>query len=187
MKKISLLIAFVAVLGLKNTFAQDVNTQSHQVAISIPEIAILDIETTGGVDVAFELNADNLEAGQEFIIDEENSDLWINYTSVVPAVGNQRSITIHSNNAPSIAGLTLKVIASAHSGTGGGNLGSPTTIVTPSTTPTDIITGIGSAFTGNGNGNGHNLTYHLDFNGDFADLNVGQADMTINMTFTITD
>ncbi len=187
MKKITLLSAFVSVLGIGTAFAQDNAAQSHNVAISIPEIAILDIETTGAENVTFALDADGLEAGSEFIIDEENADLWINYTSVVAASGNTRSISISADNVPEIEGLTLKVIASAHAGNGGGTVGAPTAIVTPSATPADIITGIGSAFTGNGNSNGHNLTYHLDFNGDFADLNVDQAGMNIEMTYTITD
>jgi len=187
MKKTAQLFGFVAAFGITGLYAQDVSTQSHNVAISIPVIAILDIESTAGENVSFALNADGLEAGAEFIIDEENSDLWINYTSIVPAVASARTITVHSDNAPTITGLTLKVVASAHTGVGGGNFGTPTAIVTPSAIPTDIITGIGSAFTGNGNSNGHNLTYHLDFNGDFADLNVASAFMTINMTYTITD
>jgi len=187
MKKSTLLFAFATALGATTLFAQDIEKQSHNVAISIPEIAILDIETTDNANVTFALNANNLEAGQEFIIDESNSDLWINYTSVVAAATTERSITVESSSVPSIDGLTLKVIASAHAGNGGGNVGAPTAIVTPSVVPTNIITGIGSAFTGNGNSSGHNLTYHLDFTGDFADLNVTDAASTISMTYTIMD
>lgn len=187
MKKSTLLFAFATVLGATTLFAQDTDEQSHNVAISIPEIAILDIETTDNADISFALDAAGLEAGEEFVIDEENSDLWLNYTSVVTASGNQRSITVESNSVPSITGLTLKVVAAAHAGSGGGSLGAPTAIVTPSATPADIITGIGSAYTGDGNANGHNLTYHLDFTGDFADLNVADAASTISMTYTISD
>lgn len=187
MKKANLLLAVAMTAGVATLCAQDTDEQSHNVAISIPEIAILDIETTNNADVAFTLDATGLEAGEEFVIDEENSDLWINYTSVVSASGNQRNVTVESNSVPSITGLTLKVIAASHSGSGGGSLGSPTAIVTPSATPANIITGIGSAYTGDGNTNGHNLTYHLDFAGDFADLNVSDAASTISMTYTITD
>jgi len=196
MKKSTLLFTFATALVGTTLFAQpmppmaptqNTDVPSHNVAISIPEIAILDIETTENADVTFELNADNLEAGQEFIINESNSDLWINYTSVVIAAATQRFITVESNSVPSIAGLTLKVIASAHAGIGGGTVGAPTAIVTPSSTPANIITEIGSAFTGNGNSNGHNLTYHLDFTGDFADLNVSDAASTIAITYTILD
>ncbi len=188
MNKVTLLSAFVATLGLGTAFAQsDEDFQTHNIAISIPEIAILDIETTGSENVTFALNADNLEAGAEFIVDEENSDLWINYTSIVAVAGNERSISITADDVPEIDGFTLKVIAAEYSGSGEGTLGDPTTIVTPSESPTDIITGIGSAFTGDGNSNGHNLTYYLDFDGDFADLNVDDAGMNIEIKYTITD
>jgi len=188
MKRTSLLIAFATVSGISSLYAQgDSDSHTHNVSISIPNIAILDIETTNAEDVTFALDAIGLDAGEEFIIDEENSDLWINYTSILGASGNQRSITVESSSIPSIAGLTLKVIASTHSGTGGGAVGIPTTVVTPSVVPTDIITGIGSSFTGNGNSNGHNLTYYLGFSGDFSDLNASAASSVIAMTYTIVD
>ncbi len=188
MKKTTLLLAIVAGFGVKMASAQDVETKTHAVAVSLPEIAILDIETTTTQNISFALDASGLEAGSEFVIDEQNSDLWINYTSLVPAAATQRNITIEAINLPTIAGLTITVEAAAHSGTGGGNVGTPTTVVTPSAIPTNIITGIGSAFTGNGNSHGHNLTYYLDFTGDFGDLNVtdGLSD-NISMTYTITD
>ncbi len=187
MKRTSVLFAFAIVFGISSLYAQDADFQTHNVSISIPNIAILDIETTDDQDVLFNLDASGLDAGSEFIIDEENSDLWINYTSILGASGNQRSITVQSSEVPSIDGLTLKVIASSHSGTGGGSMGVPTTLVTPSVNPQNIITGIGSSFTGNGNSNGHQLTYHLDFTGDFADLNADLASAVITMTYTIID
>jgi len=188
MKNSKLLLALVAGFGINMAFAQDVATKAHTVAVSLPEIAILDIETTTTENISFALDATGLEAGSEFVIDEQNSDLWINYTSLVPAAATQRSITIEAANLPTIAGLTITVEAAAHSGIGGGNLGTPTAVVTPSAVPTDIITGIGSAFTGNGNAKGHNLTYYLDFAGDFGDLNVADGlSSNISMTYTITD
>ncbi len=187
MKKTKLLFGLIAGFGFNLALAQDTDSEPHNVVISAPEIAILDIESTNTLDLSFSLDASGLESGEEFIIDEENNDLWINYTSLVATSSSQRSITIESSSVPSIAGLTLTVLASAHSGNGGGNIGTPTTVVTPSATPANIITGIGSAYTGDGNSNGHNLTYYLDFNGDFGDLNVSDAAANISMTYTITD
>jgi len=186
MKKTSLLFACATVLGLGTAVAQ--SSQAHNVAISIPQIAILDIETSGDANVSFAVSADGLEAGSALVIDEENSDLWINYTSVVQGQASVRTVTVETGTQETtIAGLVLKVEASAHSGSGGGQYGTPTAIVTPTDLPQNIITGIGSSFTGNGASNGHNLTYHLDFTGNFEDLNLDDANMTIEMTYTITD
>ncbi len=186
MKKTNLLLAFVAGLGLSSLYAQ--NFGEHAVAISIPEIAILDIESsTSSSDVTFDLNANNLEAGEEFTINETNSNLWINYTSVVQGALSSRNVTVELDAATFIQGMVLKVVASAHTLTGGGQYGTPTAIVTPTDLPQNLITDIGSSFTGNGQSKGHNLTYSLDFSGNFEDLNVDGASMNFTMKYTITD
>jgi hypothetical protein len=187
MKKLSLLCTVFSFLGASTVFAQDTDEQSHNVSITFPEIALMDIESTNNSNVSFQLNASGVEAGQEYVIDEENQDLWINYTSVVADNSSDRSITVVAASVPSIEGLTLRVVAGPHIGSGGGELGTPTSVVTPSTNPVEIITNIGSSYTGNGNSNGHNLTYYLDYSGDFENLNVSDAGSTISLTYTITE
>ncbi len=179
-------LALVFGLSAYSVIAQDVVSGQHNVAINVPEIAILDIESTDAPNISFALDASGVEAGDQFIIDEENSDLWINYTSLVIGPSNEKNITI-TGEVPGVVGLVISVVASPHTGSGGGDFGTPTSVVVPSTTPTNIITGIGSAYTGDGNTNGHNLTYYLDFNGNFEDLNSNDATSTISMTYTITD
>ncbi len=163
------------------------NSASNNVSLVLPQIVSLSISSANTTNVNFDLNADGLEAGEEFVIDEENSQLWLHYSCITTGPSNNRSITVESENIPSFSGLTFKVIASEHVGNGGGQVGDPTVVVTPSDIPTDIITDIGSAFTGVGNSNGHNLTYYLDYTGDFSALNVEDINYLINMTYTITD
>ncbi len=186
MKKTTLLLGFVATMGISSLVAQ--NFGEHSVAISIPEIAILDIESsTSSSDVTFDLNANNLEAGEEFTISETNSNLWINYTSVVQNGLSSRNVTVELDDDNFIAGMVLKVVAASQSGTGQGDHGTATSVVTPTILPQNLITDIGSAFTGNGASNGHKLTYSLDFTGNFEDLNVEDAAMNFTMKYTITD
>ncbi len=194
MSKITLLFTFCFLFGLGALLAQtegndngNGNSNSNNVNISFPQFVTINITTTNSPDVNFTLNSDGLEAGDEFIIDEENSDLWINYTSVINGAGSTRSITVESSSIPSLPGLTLQVIASDHIGNGGGQVGSSTSIVTPSSLPTDVISGIGSTFTGSGNSNGHNLTYYLDYTGDFGALTVEDVSQVISMAYTISD
>ncbi len=158
------------------------------IAILLPQMNSVSLESVSGLGVAFNLNADSINsAGDEFIIDQKNCDIWINYSCIAQGPQNQKSISVESSSVPSISGLTLSVCASAHVGTGGGNVGSATPLVVPSSSPADIITNIGTSFTGSGNSNGHKLTYHLTFTGDFSDLNVDDANSTIIMTYTISD
>ncbi|MBN1822326.1 MAG: hypothetical protein JW833_16515, partial [Prolixibacteraceae bacterium] len=58
---------------------------------------------------------------------------------------------------------------------------------TLSSSSQEVITGIGSSYTGNGSGNGHNLTYALELtsNDDYDELVQGNTSITV--TYTLTD
>ncbi len=169
-------------------FAQDANTSSHNLTIVFPEIALIDIESTEGVDISFEIDNPDVEAGESFQIHEQNDDLWLNYTSLVSQSGASRSISVHTNSNLEVPGLAISLIASAHSGAGDGDLGIPTETVMPSQTPSYILTGIGTAFTGDGTSNGHKLTYKLDYEGNMTDLESMSGEVaTVIVIYTITD
>ncbi len=156
------------------------------IAILLPQFIAVNLESDNGLDISFALNANEISsAGDEFIIDETNCDLWLTYSAIASGPDDKKTIEVSSSSVPSIPGLTLSVCASAHSGTGGGNVGTPSPEVIPTPTPTAIITNIGTSFTGLGNSNGHKLTYHLKYTGDFGDLNVSDVESTITMTYTI--
>ncbi len=202
MKRIALYIILLSLISLGNIIAQndcdcglddfspgpgnDGQNNATGIAILLPQFVSVSLESDNSLDVSLALNADSLtNAGDEFIINETNCDLWLIYSSVVQGPNNKNSIMVSSSSVPSIPGLTLSVCASAHSGYGGGQVGTPTPPVIPSSTPTAIITDIGTSFTGSGNSNGHKLSYHLKFDGNFGDLNVADAASTITMTYTI--
>ncbi len=188
MRKALFIFTVVITMSIQSIYGQDADSESHNLTISFPQVALLDIESENGTEVNFAINSSGLEAGEELIIHEEQSELWLNYTSLVASNGTQRSITVESSPLPDIPGLVISLIAMSHSGTGGGDLGAPTPVIIPSSSPTNIITGIGSAFTGDGSANGHQLIYYLDFNGNFEDLNVQNgSSTTISLTYTITD
>ncbi len=188
MRRTLVLFAVVISLSYFSALGQDTDSDSHNLKISFPEVALLDIEAVNGTDVNFEINSLNVEAGDEIEIHEEENELWLNYTSLVSTNGTQRSISVESSALPEVPGLVISLTAMSHSGTGGGDLGSPTTAVIPSESPVKIITGIGSAYTGDGSENGHQLVYTLDFNGEFQDLDVESGESSsISLTYTITD
>ncbi len=180
--------SIVLVFGVsKAVVAQDGKTAEHQVNITVPTIAIVDIEAGENGTTAINLtpNVDNLEAGNAVNFSSAtNSSLWLNYTSVV--VKNQsRSITAeYSGILP--AGVSLKLKASTTS-TGTGTLGTGEEEITLDKNANDLISGIGSCFTGNGYESGHQLTYTLDMdNKDYKDLLAGDQHNLV-VTFTITD
>ncbi len=174
--------------GVCFLFAQESNTGSHNLNIVFPEVALLDIESEDGSDINFIIENQDLAAGEEFEIHEQNEALWLNYTSLVAQNGATRAISVHSTSVLEIPGLDISIEALSHSGVGGGSLGSPTSVVVPSTTATNIITGIGSAFTGDGVTNGHKLVYSLDYTGSTENLHAMNGDIaTISIVYTITD
>ncbi len=188
MKRIIQLMALITLIGFKGATAQNSAGEGHSVAVSIPEIAILDIEGKNGIeDINLAVNADDLEAGKVLKVLKRNASLWLNYTSIIASSGNQRNISVSADNIPDVDGLQLKLKTFAANNNGDGTLGATEGLIFPSVIPTNIITGIGSAYTGNGWKKGHKLKYILKFVGDFADLNVEDVNSTVTLTYTITD
>ncbi len=172
-----------------NAQADDAD-DAHDITTDVPEVALLDIET-GGANTTISLGPTApTEAGEplDFSGATDNS-LTLNYSSTI-ASGTLRSVTAAITNGTVPAGSDLKVTAAAHTGTGGGTLGSSAGQITLDGTATDVLTGIGSSYTGDGNANGHVLTYVLDAQavanyGNIVHNNGGTN--TVTVTYTITD
>ncbi len=84
--------------------------------------------------------------------------------------------------APS--GIYLKLSTATVAGIGKGKLGSPSGILTLSSTPQTIVSGIGGAYTGDGN-NGYKLTYSLEIY-DYKLLDFDQS-AELSITLTLSD
>ncbi len=172
-------------------FAQDGEENNNTVAISIPEVAIMDIESNGSQSISLVVGAPS-EAG--LMIDltaAADSSLWLNYSSVRSKTNeSDRSIyaKVISGSVPS--GLKLRVKAQPYTGSGDGNLGVPANGTSGRVlinTDRRIIRSIKTCYTGDGAGNGHRLDYSLEFRNnqynkiDFDDSN------TVTVLYTITD
>lgn len=179
----------LGIIGISSfAFAQDNNSAQHDITINIPEVALLDIEGGSGLTLGPDAPT---EAGEalNFSAQTDNT-LWLNYSSIIGSTNEPtRKITVAISSGTLPGGMTLNVSAGSHSGTGGGTFGTPVgSGVDLSTTDQDLITGIGSAWTGDGPNNGHNLTYTLSLSasGDYGNLDFDDA-TTITVTYTLTD
>ncbi|MDQ1097883.1 MULTISPECIES: hypothetical protein [Chryseobacterium] len=152
---LGLSLIFVAV-SLAN--AQDTNTDTHTVGITIPEVALVDIEPAATKNITLGFTAPT-EAGLPITPTGSNNTLWLNYSSIKSATDATRNVSVRLNAL--IPGIDIRVTAAAATGAGGGTLGTSAGQITLSAADQTIISGIGSAYTGDGANNGHNLTYAL--------------------------
>ncbi|WBV58986.1 hypothetical protein PFY12_07845 [Chryseobacterium camelliae] len=181
-------IAFVAISA--NVKAQDDKDDTHTIAVGIPEVALVDIESATSKNISMGFTAPT-EAGLPLTTPADNSTLWLNYSSIKTSTGADTSRTISVKLSPVIVGVDVKVAAAAYSGSGEGTVGTPSSPLTLTTTDQPILTGIGSVYTGNGVSNGHNLTYSVNYGTTggtavYADL-VANPTASTTVTYTISD
>lgn len=89
------------------------------------------------------------EAGNQITPNAANSILWLNYSSIKSVADPTRNVSVSVNAI--IPGIDIHVTAAT--GSGGGTLGEPAAQLTLSAIDQTIISGIGSAYTGNGANN----------------------------------
>lgn len=186
---LALSFAFVAISA--NLKAQaDSNTSTHDITVSVPEVALVDIEPAANKNLTMSFTAPT-EAGLPIIPTSTNNTLWLNYSSIKSIADVTRAISVKLDTP--IAGVDIKVTAAAATGAGGGTLGTPASQLTLSATNQTIISGIGSAYTGDGVSNGHNLSYSVvagtgtGGSANYGDLSATAVPATALVTYTISD
>lgn len=188
--KFYFLVGLMLTFGITHSIAQDDNDDVHNVVITLPEVALLDLEAAAGTSISLGPDAPN-EAGQALDFSAEtNSDIWINYSSIIgKKTEPSRNITVQITSGKVPAGLLLNVVANKDAGMGDGTMGKPTSTVLLSKKAQDLIKGVGSAYTGNGVSKGHQLTYTLALDkekGSYAKLDFDKSN-TLGITYTLTD
>ena len=192
MKKLSLIFASVLLASITviNANAADTNTASHNVGITVNDLALINIKKTGSGGVDITLNpAAPTEAGSAIsFTNAKNDDLWLNYSSIVASSDATRTITAKlDKNLPD--GILLKLTATTpdDKGKGKGTLGeSVAQKATLTSGETTVINGIGSCYTGNGANAGSNLSYVVEVDPDKYATIFSKA-YTVTVTYTISE
>jgi hypothetical protein len=191
MKKIRVFaIALIGSFVGLSASAQDTRTDNHDVTITIPEVALLDLEVaSGSKNITLAATAPTEAGNAVSFATATNSTLWMNYSSIKrTGTDPSRKVTVAiTGTVP--AGTVLKVVGATDAAGGAGTVGTPTAAVTLSSTSQDFITGIGSAYTGTGASKGHNLTYSLELAaaaGSYALLDAANSG-TVTVTYTLSD
>ena len=180
----ALAIVFGVINATATVVVGDTNEDEHTVTISIPEVALLDLE--GTTDITLRPSAPT-EAGEAFDFSSAtSSSVWVNYSSVV-AAGKSRNVTVAITDGSVPTGLTLKVMAKEDAGKGKGTVGKSAGSLILSKTAQNIVTGVKSCYTGNGSAAGHNLVYSLDLTSADNYKDLANADTELTITYTLTD
>ena len=184
----NLLFATFAIIGLSlnTSFAQsDTKTDNHTVAITIPEVSLLDIELSTSKNLTMNFVAPT-EAGNAITAPLSNTTLWLNYSSIVEPTGVDASRTVSVKASAVIPGVDLKVTAGADAGAGAGTKGTPVGGgVTLTTTDQTLISGIGSSWTDTGTSKGHQLTYAVSLTSAASYGSLLSGLSTVTVTYTL--
>lgn len=188
MKKIAFLVAVFSMAALGKAQAQtgDSFEDSHTIEITIPTVALVDIEPVGFKNIVMDFKAPT-EAGLALESPDENVALWLNYSFIPSATGKTASVSVAIDAVN--PKFEVKVQAAAASGSSsGGTLGSNASgVITLSPTGQNIVTGIGASYTGDGANSGHNLTYSLNtITGSYATL-LATDNPEVTVTYTISE
>ena len=186
MKKVhTLAILAISSLIATGVNAQDTSTDNHQVTVVVPNVALLDLETSVAKNFPATFTQPTpLEAGQKVSVPTNNTDLWLNYSSIIPSTVTARTVKVKASAL--VPGVGIAVVAATATTGGKGTLGTPTPAVTLTTADQSLITGIGSAYTESGPSKGHQLTYSFTANdADYAALRA--ASTAITVTYTLVD
>ena len=179
----------------KHILCQDTNNASENITIAIPEIAILDLEIENLIDTSEDtdetINEIDIEEagkanGKGNLIDRP---MWLNYSSVVSQSKTTRNIqvSIVKGNIPQEIELYIEAI-SFNGDQGAGKQGQSTSKIRLSNINQNLITDIGSAYTGDGVQNGYELQYSLKLNEEkYKDMEVSEFLDNITISYTFTD
>ncbi|KJF44500.1 hypothetical protein [Draconibacterium sediminis] len=185
MKTITTIIVAL-LLGLvlcRNASAQFDEKNVH-IGFSLPEVALMDVEYIGNGTIEFELLPAAESGGSPVIRQLTSQEFWINYSSALGKFSPDRSIVAQIAGGTVPEGLELYILAADYSGNGEGKTGASAGKVLVGSDPRPIITGIGSAYTGNGIGNGHQLNFEIDISQMEKVSASGSHDFTILYTLT---
>lgn len=197
MKKVTLILTAIFILGVSNISNamgdSDTETDNHKVRFNIPSFALLDIEASGeeanisGIELTV---AAPTEAGEGLdLTNASDNSLWLNYSILKVNRGSNKKVTVQLDQDIT-SGLLLKLTAAGATNTGKGNKPNATGTLSLTSTSQDLITGIKSAYTGQGVNKGYQLTYKLEEDPNVTDANysnIFSGNVEVTVTYTITD
>ncbi len=187
MKKLILITGILSICLLINVniFAQGTATSNQELTMGIPEVLLINAVNDAGVTGAVSLELTATVAGNAISGGEGTS--YAQVSSII-ATGETRNITAAVTGVPAGTALSVSTAVPA-SGNQAGTLGTGTSDVSlvNSAAASNIVTGIGSCYTGTAAGDGYSLAWTWDAGaaGDYGSI-VATVGATATVVLTIT-
>lgn len=165
--------------------AQNNNSAEMSITLNISAIALIDFAMEGSQTITLIYSSLGPQQVEQIITPSIDDKTWLNYSSIVKT-GSSNYITVHISSGTLPADVSLDVMIGSDVGGGAGTKGTSTNRITLSKFPQNIITNIGSCYTGRGINKGHQLSYIWEnpVSYDYSlNYDNGQA---IAVTYTIT-
>lgn len=161
------------------------DTLTQDVGVTVESVAQMAIQGTG-VPV-FIVSSAEAAGGAPGIV-KDPYDRYLQYTSIA-ATGESRTVQAQMSAAPP-AGMAVRLSTSATIGTGAVGVAQYTApggaAALLSTTPVDLVTGIGTGYTGNGATDGLLLNYELAMTDQMDQVGTGTQVMEVTFTLAST-
>jgi len=188
MKNLTVILTAVLVLAATTVInaQNDSKEAKHNLNIGISTHALVDVESDAANGTTIDLAPTApTEAGLGLdFTNISNSDLWLNYSSIVTK-GKTNSVSVAiTGDLPS--GVSVELEVGEDQGKGKGKKVKVVSGTTELGNGDKIIEDIKSCYTGTGTQAGHNLTYSLKLDEDKYEDIVAQS-FPIEVTYTITE
>lgn len=178
------ILFFFLLFGLTSLGAASDNNTAHKAKVSIPDVALLALQFEENPHVDFVGKA--TMAGDKISLqNRQKSGVWLNYSSIAKDNQRRKITAVVVGTIPE--GMAVTVKADNSVGAGAGDLGRSNGIIRLSESPSDVISGIGSCYTGSGVQNGHLLWYDVEIDEDrFYDEQI-EEETILSVVYTLTD
>lgn len=159
-KKKILFISSLVLLFAFSTIvpAQNNNKVEMSLTFNIPAIALIDFAVDDIQMITYSFSYSTLNQVEQIITPTTEDKTWLNYSSVIIS-DLTNYITAHISSGSLPADVSLFLLVGNDVGSGDGIIGTSIGEISLSSFPQNIITDIGSCFTGRGTYKGHQLTY----------------------------
>jgi len=175
------IVSLIALLCTENRISAQNNVVEMPIVLNIPTVSLIDFSGSER-KIIFKSGS----GAEQIITPSTIGKTWLNYSSIVDGKSfNNISVQIRSGNLPTEVDIMLEV--SEDSGAGAGKTGLPVGRIKLTDFPQEIITGIGSCFTGRGEGKGHQLVFSWNWKPPYDKIYSNFDNIEIAVIYTLTN